>query len=56
MRASAYSIGSADEVPRLWRELRYGNDPAGVQLAITADTTSGETVATTDAAGGSNGR
>jgi hypothetical protein len=48
-------VVSQDEVPRLWRELRYGNEPAGVQLAVTADTTSGETTATADAAGGGDG-
>jgi hypothetical protein len=48
-------VVSQDEVPRLWRELRYGSEPAGVQLAITADTTSGETSAVADAAGGNRG-
>jgi len=44
-----------DELPRLWRELRYGNEASGVQLAVTADTTTGETSATADAAGGDRG-
>jgi hypothetical protein len=48
-------VVSQDEVPRLWRELRYGNEASGVQLAVTADTTSGETSATADAAGGKRG-
>jgi capsid protein len=48
-------VVSQDEVPRLWRELRYGSEPAGVQLAVTADTSSGETSAVADAAGGNRG-
>ncbi len=48
-------VVSQDELPRLWRELRYGNEASGVQLAVTADTTTGETTATADAAGGDRG-
>lgn len=40
---------SKEELPKLWREIRYGNETTGVQLAIAADTGSGEVVATADA-------
>jgi capsid protein len=48
-------VVAQDEVPRLWRELRYGNEASGVQLAVTADTSSGETSAKADAGGGNRG-
>lgn len=44
-------VVATEEVPRLWREIRYGNEISGVQLAISADTTSGDTTATATSSG-----
>jgi len=45
----------SDDIPRLWREILYGNDTTGAQLAISADTASGETTAKAQTTGGSRG-
>jgi hypothetical protein len=37
------------EIPKLWREIRYGNEVTGAELAISADTASGETTANANA-------
>lgn len=42
-------VVSEEELPKLWREIRYGNEQTGAQLAISADTASGEVVASADA-------
>jgi hypothetical protein len=42
-------VVAKDEVPKLWREIRYGNEVTGAELAISADTAGGETVATANA-------
>jgi hypothetical protein len=55
IQAENSDIIRLEDVPRLWREILYSNDTAGVQLAISADTSGGDTTAKANSEGGPRG-